>query len=76
MKMYPTFDAAWADYVCLMFGTNQPAKALALANQYAAANPNRASGALHLCFRSGHGQEVRPGHGGVPEGPCKLTPSR
>ena len=35
MKMYPTFDTAWADYVALMFGTNQPAKALALASQYA-----------------------------------------
>jgi tetratricopeptide (TPR) repeat protein len=43
IKTYPTFDAAWADYISLMFGTNQPAKALALANQYVTANPNRAS---------------------------------
>jgi tetratricopeptide (TPR) repeat protein len=43
IKMYPTFDSAWGDYIALMFGTNQPAKALALANQYATANPNRAS---------------------------------
>ncbi len=43
IKMYPTYDSAWADYVALLFGTNQSAKALALANQYATANPNRAS---------------------------------
>jgi tetratricopeptide (TPR) repeat protein len=43
IKMYPTYDAAWADYISLMFGTQQPAKALALANQYVTANPNRAS---------------------------------
>jgi tetratricopeptide (TPR) repeat protein len=41
-KLYPTFDTAWADYIALMFGTNQSAKALALANQYVIANPNRA----------------------------------
>jgi tetratricopeptide (TPR) repeat protein len=41
-KMYPTFDTAWADYISLMFGTNQAPKALALASQYVAANPNRA----------------------------------
>ena len=43
IKIYPNFDAAWADYISLMFGTNQPAKGLALANQYATSNPNRAS---------------------------------
>ncbi len=43
IKMYPTYDSAWADYVALLFGTNQSAKALALANEYATANPNRAS---------------------------------
>jgi tetratricopeptide (TPR) repeat protein len=43
IKMYPTFDGAWADYISLMFGTNQTPKALALANQFATANPNRAS---------------------------------
>ncbi len=43
IKMYPTFDSAWGDYITLLFGTNQPAKALALANQYVTANPNRPS---------------------------------
>lgn len=43
IKTYPTFDTAWADYISLMFGTNQTPKALALANQYVTANPNRAS---------------------------------
>jgi tetratricopeptide (TPR) repeat protein len=50
IKMYPTFDSAWADYVALMFGTSQPAKALALANQYVTANPNRAQ--AHFMYGS------------------------
>jgi tetratricopeptide (TPR) repeat protein len=41
LKIYPQYDAAMGDYVGMMFATNNPAKAVALAAQYAAANPNR-----------------------------------
>ena len=50
LKMYPQYDTALADYVSLMFATNNPAKAMALASQYAAANPNRA--AAHFIYGS------------------------
>jgi len=41
LKIYPTYDNAVAHYVALLFGTNEGPKALAVASQYAAANPNR-----------------------------------
>ncbi len=50
LKLYPQYDTALADYVSLMFSTNNPAKAMALASQYAAANPNRA--AAHFIYGS------------------------
>ena len=50
LKIYPQYDTALADYVSLMFSTNNPAKAMALASQYAAANPNRA--AAHFIYGS------------------------
>ena len=50
LKLYPQYDAALADYVSMMFSTNNPAKALAIASQYAAANPNRA--AAHFIYAS------------------------
>ena len=40
-KMAPTFDPAWAGYTAMLFTNNQPAKAVALAQQYANANPKR-----------------------------------
>src|SRR5208283_4530629 len=43
LKIYPQYDKAMADYVNMMFATNNPGKAVALAGQYAAANPNRAN---------------------------------
>jgi len=50
LKIYPQYDAAMADYVSLMFATNNPAKAVALAGQYATANPNRP--AAHFLYGS------------------------
>jgi tetratricopeptide (TPR) repeat protein len=50
LKIYPQYDGAMADYVKLMFATNNPAKAVALASQYAAANPNRPQ--AHLIYAS------------------------
>ncbi len=50
LKIYPQYDAAMADYVSMMFVTNNPAKAVALASQYAAANPNRAQ--AHFIYAS------------------------
>ncbi len=50
LKMYPQYDAAMADYVSMMFATNNPAKGVALAGQYASANPNRAQ--AHFIYGS------------------------
>ena len=50
LKIYPQYDGAMADWVSMMFATNNPAKAVALAGQYAAANPNRAG--AHFIYGS------------------------
>jgi predicted Zn-dependent protease len=50
LKMYPQYDSAMANYVSLMFSTNNPAKAIALASQYAAANAGRP--AAHFIYAS------------------------
>ena len=50
LKIYPQYDSAMADYVGMMFATNNPAKAVALASQYAAANPNRTQ--AHFLYAS------------------------
>ena len=41
LRIYPTYDAAVGDYVAMMFGTGQARKGVAIASQYAAANPGR-----------------------------------
>lgn len=50
LKIYPQYDAAMADYVNMMFLMNNAAKGVALAGQYAAANPNRAQ--AHFIYGS------------------------
>ncbi len=41
LRLNPQYDAAATDYVALLFGTNQQAKALDFAKQYAASNGSR-----------------------------------
>src|SRR6185312_9457365 len=41
LRLNPQYDPAATDYVALLFGTNQPQKALDFAKQYAAANSGR-----------------------------------
>ncbi len=48
LKIYPQYDAAMGDYVSMMFALKQPDKAVGLAHQYAASNPNR--GAAHFIY--------------------------
>jgi tetratricopeptide (TPR) repeat protein len=50
LKLYPHYDAAMADYVSLMFSTNNPAKGVTLASSYAANNPTRAR--AHFIYAS------------------------
>jgi Flp pilus assembly protein TadD len=42
MKLNPQFDGAMGEYVGMLFALNQGPKAVQIASQYAAANPNRA----------------------------------
>ena len=39
LKIYPGYDSGWANYIAMMFATNQAPKATALATQFATANP-------------------------------------
>jgi tetratricopeptide (TPR) repeat protein len=41
LKLNPQYDAAVSDYVSMLFASNQAPRALQVAQQYAAANPNR-----------------------------------
>ncbi len=50
LKLYPQYDAALANYVNMMFSMNNAPKALAIAGQYAAANPTRP--AAHFIYGS------------------------
>jgi len=50
LKLNPQFDGAVGEYVAMLFGLNQEAKALQVANQYMLANPNRA--AAHFVYAS------------------------
>jgi len=50
MKLNPQYDGAMGEYVGMLFGLNQGPKALQVANQYATANPNRAT--AHLIYAS------------------------
>jgi tetratricopeptide (TPR) repeat protein len=43
MRLNPQYDGAVGEYVAMLFGTNQAPKALQVASQYVAANPNRAA---------------------------------
>ena len=53
LKLNPQYDTAASEYVAMLFALNQGPKALQVASQYATANPNRANGAIYLCFRPG-----------------------
>jgi tetratricopeptide (TPR) repeat protein len=46
MKLNPQYDGAVQEYIAMLFGTNQAAKALQVANQYETANPSRAAAAF------------------------------
>jgi Flp pilus assembly protein TadD len=50
MKLNPQYDGAVGEYIAMLFGTNQGAKALQVADQYVTANPNRA--AAHFIYAS------------------------
>jgi len=50
IKLNPQYDGAVADYVTMLYDTNQAARALQVAEQYVAANPNRAS--AHFIYGS------------------------
>ena len=60
----------------MMFSNNQRPKALAVAQQYATANPTRVPAHVHLRLGAGHHQEVRSGAGGVPEGAHRRSQER
>ena len=50
LKIYPQYDAAVSSYVAMLFSMNQPDKAVMMAHNYAAANPNRPT--AHFLYAS------------------------